>query len=139
MLLFPKSFKYKKLQKGIPTNKISNPLVLKDISTNSIKLISLTHGRIKSKQLTAVKFLIKKSIKKLGFVRFQIFPHKSITKKPAEIRMGKGKGSVDHWVCNIKVGVTICELNIKSKYRVRAFNALKKAQIRLPLLTKIVR
>jgi large subunit ribosomal protein L16 len=75
-------------------------------------------------------------MKKLGKVYFKIFPHNPITKKPLEIRMGKGKGNVDHWVYNSKIGVLLCE--IQTQHYIKAFKALKAAQHRLPIKTKIL-
>jgi len=65
----------------------------------------------------------------------KVFPHNQISKKPLEIRMGKGKGNVDHWVFNVKTGFTICE--VKTDFPLKAIKALKLAQIRLPIKTKI--
>ena len=96
MLSFPKASKYSKNQKGKSFNKVNNILLFKNIKFNSIRLVSLSSGRLKATQLSSVKMSITKNIKKLGKIYFVAFPHNPITKKPLEIRMGKGKGNVDH-------------------------------------------
>jgi len=137
MLFSPKSFKYKKHQKGSFSNKLSNLWLLKKKTNNCIKLISASHGRITTKQLIAVRFLIRKFIKKKGFLIFRIFPQKPVSKKSAGIRMGKGKGSFDFWAADIKAGVVICEILYKIVYKRRIIKILKRASLRLPLKTKI--
>ena len=136
MLLLPRSFKYKKMQKGKSFNKIDNIIKFKHIKFDTIKLIAVSHGRIYSKQINSIFFIMNKIIKKLGKVKLNLFPHNPITKKPNEIRMGKGKGNVNSWSFNLKLGFTICE--IYSTHSVLAFKALKMAQIRLPIKTKIL-
>lgn len=135
MRLLPRSFKYKKKQKGKSFNKIDSAVWFQNIKFNCIKLISCSHGRLSSQQFNSIQFSINKIMKRIGRVRFNIFPHTPITKKPIEVRMGKGKGNVDHWVFNCKVGFTLCE--IQTNFKSKAVLALKAAQIRLPIKTKI--
>jgi large subunit ribosomal protein L16 len=137
MLLLPRFFKYKKKQKGKAFNKIDNIIVFKTIKFNTIKLIAISHGRLYSNQINAVHFVINKIIKKLGKINLNLFPHNPITKKPIEVRMGKGKGNVDSWSFNVKPGFTICE--VQCNYLNIAHKALKMAQIRLPVKTKILK
>lgn len=135
MRLLPKSFKYKKQQKGKSFNKIDALVNFQNIKFDSIKLISSSHGRLSSQQFNSIRARINKAMKKIGRVWFNVFPHTPITKKPIEVRMGKGKGNVDHWVFNCKVGFTLCE--IQTSFKIKAISALKEAQIRLPIKTKI--
>lgn len=137
MLFTPKSMKFKKLQKGSFSNKLKNKWNLNIKTLTSIKLVSCSHGRLNVKQLTAIRFLIRKSIKKRGFIRFNVFPQKSISKKPSEIRMGKGKGNFFCWVADIKTGIIVCEIFVKSNFKRKILKLLKRAQIRLPIKTKI--
>jgi large subunit ribosomal protein L16 len=134
MLLLPRFFKYKKIQKGKAFNKIDNIIIFKNIKFDTIKLIATSHGRLYSKQINSISFIMNKIIKKLGKVKLNLFPHNPITKKPNEVRMGKGKGNVNSWGFNLKPGFTICE--IYSTDSVLALKALKMAQIRLPIKTK---
>jgi large subunit ribosomal protein L16 len=138
MLFSPKKFKYKKHQKGTLPNKLQ---VLENLSqqTKTVKLVATSFGSINSTQLVAIRFLIKKFIKKRGLVFFNLFPHRSVSKKPAEIRMGKGKGNFSHWVADVKRGTILCEIFFKLKYKRRVIKVLKRSQIRLPLSTKIKR
>jgi large subunit ribosomal protein L16 len=136
MLLLPRFFKYKKKQKGKVFNRIDNIIEFKSIHFNSIKLIALSHGRITAKQINSIYLTLNKSLKKIGIVKLNLFPQNPISKKPVEVRMGKGKGNVDHWVFNVKVGFIICE--IQTTFKNKVYSALKMAQIRLPIKTKIL-
>lgn len=136
MLLLPRFFKYNKIQKGKAFNKINNIISFKNIKFDTIKLIAISHGRLYSKQINSISFVMNKIIKKLGTIKLNVFPHNPITKKPNEVRMGKGKGSVSSWGFNLKPGFTICEIN--TNYFSLSYKALKMAQIRLPIKTKIL-
>lgn len=136
MLLFPRSFKYKKRQKGKNFNKIDNVITFKTIKFNTIKLVAISCGRLTAKQINSISLCINKLMKKIGQVHLNIFPHNPISKKPLEVRMGKGKGNVDHWVFNVKAGFNLCE--IKTNFLMQGCKALKLAQIRLPIKTKIL-
>ena len=136
MLLLPRNFKYKKMQKGKAFNKIDNIITFKNIKFDTIKLIAISHGRLYSKQINSIFFIMNKTIKKLGKVKLNLFPHNPITKKPNEVRMGKGKGNVNSWSFNLKSGFSICEIH--SSNLVLAIKSLKMAQIRLPIKTKIL-
>lgn len=94
MLFYPKNSKFKKQQKGNLPNRLNNLIILNRQNTfDSVKLVAASSGRISVKQLTAIRALIKKSIKKEGVLKIGLFPQTPITKKPAEVRMGKGKGA----------------------------------------------
>ena len=134
MLFTPKKFKFKKQQKRNNFNQICGNLNLK--VNNNLCLKAVSFGRITSKQLIAIRQTIKKNIKKVGKLTFHVFPQTPISKKPKEIRMGKGKGAVDHWISKIKTGQTICEIKTESSFK--GIKALKLASFRLSLKTKIV-
>jgi len=135
MLFIPKKIKFKKQQKKTNFNRIySNFYNLSSKNTFGLKAVSF--GRITSKQLISIRQTIKKNIKKVGKLTFHVFPQTPISKKPKEIRMGKGKGAVDHWICKIKTGQIICE--IKTESFLKGVKALKLASFRFPLKTKIV-
>jgi large subunit ribosomal protein L16 len=137
MLFSPRKSKFKKYQKGSLPNKIKNNILFKTKSAPSIKLVSANFGPIKIKQLLSIRLLIRKSIRKLGFLSFNVFPQKIISKKPAQIRMGKGKGSFSHWVVNVFTGFTICEVFCRNSAKKSLYLSLKKAQKRLPIKTII--
>lgn len=135
MRFVPRQTKYKKQQKGRNTNIITKVSDLNKLHFGFVGLKSKSSGRLTSKQLESVRQSINKIIKKSGRLVITVFPNTPITKKPIEVRMGKGKGSVNSWVAKVKSGVTICEIEI-SKISL-ALKALRLAQFRLPIKTKI--
>lgn len=96
MKFIPKKSKYKKQFKGALTNQLSKNICSNKIFVGKIGLKAIESGILNSSQFEAIRQSIKKIIKKAGRLIFVIFPHVPKTKKPLEIRMGKGKGSVDH-------------------------------------------
>ena len=96
MIFIPANSKYKKQQKGKAFNKIKSNVSLCRLKFGTIGLRSTSFGRLDSKQLNSFKKSITKIIKKRGKFILNIFPQTPITKKPLAIRMGKGKGFVDH-------------------------------------------
>jgi large subunit ribosomal protein L16 len=132
----PKKSKFKKQQKGRNLNRIKNVFSLNRLNFGSIGLVATTSGRITENQLESIKQNINKTVKKFGFLKINVFPQSPITKKPLEIRMGKGKGSVDHWVVKIPCGTIILE--IKTTLVDVGLKALKAAQFRFPIKTKIL-
>ncbi len=97
----------------------------------------LTSGRLKAKQIEASRRVISRTMKRLGKLWIRVFPHIPVTSKPAEVRMGKGKGSVDYWMCKMKPGHIIFEVGGVSAEV--AIEALKKAADKLPFKTKVVK
>ena len=98
-------------------------------------LKSLEKGQIKPNQIESVRKILSKEIKKFGKIWIRIFSTMIRTSKPAEVRMGKGKGSLDYWACLIRSGQVLFEIsNINITL---AFYLLKKASNKLPVLTKI--
>lgn len=137
MILFtPKKSKFTKQQKGRAFNKINKDLSLNPLKYGCIGLKALEAGRISSTQLLALRQTLNKHIKKKGRIFLNIFPHTPITNKPIKVRMGKGKGSVDHYVAKIQPGLLLCEIETAS------INLAKKALIlvqnKLPLKTKLI-
>lgn len=132
-MFIPKNFKFRKQQKGKFFNKIFSGCFKQQ--TNCLKLKTLGFGRLTSNQLKSLKQTINKIIKKRGRVVFKIFPQTPITKKPTEVRMGKGKGAFSHWVAKVQPGTTICY--IESEFVLLTRKALEYAKIRLPIKTKI--
>jgi len=135
MLFIPKQQKYKKQQKGKAFNKINKNFSLNYLKQGSFALKSVEFGRINSKQIASMYNSVNKVIKKNGKVFLKIFAQTPVSKKPIEIRMGKGKGNVNHWIAKIKAGVILCEIETNKKKL--AIKALQYAKLRLPLKTKI--
>ena len=134
-MFIPRQKKYKKQQKGNPLNKITSYLELNNLKFGSLGLKAIDFGRISSKQLESMYQSINKIVKKNGRIILKVFPQMPVSKKPIEVRMGKGKGNVDHWVSKIKAGSILCELETKNVSL--AIKALNLAKLRLPFKTKI--
>ena len=100
-------------------------------------LKALGKGRITAQQIEAARIAITRHVKRKGKIWIRIFPDKPITKKPAETRMGKGKGGVEYWVAPVKPGRILYEMEgVEEK---AALEALRLASYKLPIPTKIVR
>ena len=95
MLFVPKKSKFKKRQKGKRLNTINKIFTLNKLKYGKLGLKSIDSGHMTSKQITALRQTINKIIKKRGKLKINIFPNTQISKKPLEVRMGKGKGNVD--------------------------------------------
>jgi len=108
MALAPARTKYRKTQKG---SRAGNAKRGNTIAFGDYGLQSLTRGPMTGRQIEAARVTITRHLKRKGKVWIRVFPHKSVTKKPAETRMGKGKGSVDHYVAVIKPGAMLFELS----------------------------
>jgi large subunit ribosomal protein L16 len=132
-MLMPKRTKYRKVMKGRNRGKASNG---NQLSYGSIGLKALEHGRIDSRQIEAARISMTRKIKRTGKVWITVFPAKPLTAKPLETRMGKGKGSVDKWVMNIKPGRVCFEMAGVEEDLARA--ALTLAMHKLPFKTKII-
>jgi len=106
------------------------------ISFGSFALKSLEIGRITNRQLESARIAMTRYMKREGKVWIRIFPDKPITKKPQEVRMGKGKGPLDHWVAVVKPGKIMFEIDgVPSEI---AVEALRLAAQKLPVMTKTV-
>ena len=137
MLLSPRRFKYRKQQKGKSFNRVSiNSKDNKRLLFGSIGLKSLESGRLTAKQIQSVKQVINKKIKKIGRLKVNVFPQIPVSKKPVEVRMGKGKGNVDHWVFKVKAGTVLYEIETSSL--LISTKAFELSQRRLPIKTKII-
>lgn len=124
----PNFLKFPKSQKGGRLN----PAIKFDLlKYGEFGLVACQPAIILASQLLSVQLAIKRVIKKDGSLFFRIFPHLPVTKKPSEVRMGKGKGNVDHYVAKVQRGSIILE--IKSKNSPKALTALKVAKSKLPL------
>ena len=107
MPLMPKRVKYRKLQRGTRRGVATRGA---HIAFGEYGLKILENGWVKDIQIEAVRVTLARQLHKGGKLWIRIFPHKSITKKPAEVRMGKGKGDLDHWVSVVKRGTILFEL-----------------------------
>lgn len=136
MLFTPKKTKFRKQHKGRKFNIINKIETLETLSYGTVGLKVLETGRIKANHLAACRHCMNKIMKKAGQVNIKVIADTPISKKPIEIRMGKGKGAVDHWIAKVSSGTTIFEIETTTK--LLAIKALKAAQLKLPLNTKII-
>ena len=132
-MLMPKRVKYRRVQrgrmKGIATkgNKVSY---------GEFGLVAQECGWITANQIEAARVAMTRYIRRGGNVYIKIFPHKSVTKKPAEVRMGSGKGAPDHWVAVVKPGRVMFEISGVSEEAAR--EAIRLASHKLPIKCKFV-
>lgn len=133
MPLIPKRVKYRKMQRG----------TIKGISIRGSKLAfgrfglkALEHGWLTQRQIEAVRLTLTRCLKHGGKIWIRIFPDKPITKKPAESRMGKGKGEPDHWVAVVRPGRILFEL--EGIDITEAKKAMALAERKLPIQTRFV-
>ncbi len=132
-MLQPKRTKYRKQQKGRNRGLAHRGST---ISFGSFALKSLDAGRITNRQIEAARIAMTRYMKREGKVWIRIFPDKPITSKPAEVRMGKGKGALDHYVAVIKPGRILFEMD--GVPFETAKEALRLAAQKLPVQTKTI-
>lgn len=132
-MLQPKRTKYRKYQKGRIKGIKPNTTELK---FGRYGLKSLETGRITARTLEAVRRVLTRKFKRTGQIWIRIFPDISVSSKPAEVRMGKGKGSPEYWVCRIQKGQILFEMDGVSSQL--AQQAAILAYYKLPLKTKFV-
>lgn len=136
MALMPKRVKYRKLQKG---NRRGVATTGAELAFGEFGLKSLENGWLKNTQIEAARVILARQLHKGGKLWIRAFPDKSITKKPAEVRMGKGKGDLDHWVAVIKRGRILFELGgIPEEYARQCFRLVAyKLPMRAKFITRI--
>ena len=132
-MLSPAKVKYRKQQKG---KRRGEALRGHKVSFGDFGLIALEPGYITQRQIEAARIAMTRHVKRGGKIFIRIFPHKSITSKPAETRMGKGKGSPDGWVAKVKPGTVMYEM--KGVEKSIAKEAFRLAAHKLPLHSKFV-
>ncbi|WWP01569.1 MAG: 50S ribosomal protein L16 [Candidatus Dasytiphilus stammeri] len=127
-MLQPKRTKFRKMQKGRNRGLSNN-----QIEFGSFGLKAITRGQLTSRQIEAARRALNRAIKRQGKIWIRVFPDKPITKKPLEVRMGKGKGNVEYWVAVIQPGKIIYEMDGVNEDLAR--EAFKLASAKLPLKT----
>ncbi len=133
MLLMPKKVKYRKTQRGRMKGKAQRGSKL---SFGSFGLKALEPGWITNRQIEAARVTITRHVKRGGKIWICIFPDKPVTEKPAETRMGKGKGSPEQWVAGVKPGRILYEMEGVDESIAR--EAMRLASHKLPIATKFV-
>lgn len=132
-MLQPARTKFRKMHKGRMPGKAHRG---SDLTYGEYGLMSLQPGWITSRQIEAARIAMTRHIKRGGKIWIRVFPDKPITKKPAETRMGTGKGGVEYYVAVVKPGRILYEMEGMTPEV--ATTAMKLAQAKLPVLTKIV-
>ena len=132
-MLSPKKVKRRKIQKGRMKGMSARGNY---VTYGTYGLKAMEPGWITSRQIEAVRIIISRRIRKIGKMWIRVFPHKSITKKPAETRMGKGKGSPEYWVAVVKPGRILFEL--EGLDEMEAKEAFKQCGYKLPIKTKMI-
>jgi len=132
-MLQPARTKYRKMQKGRMPGKAYRG---NSLNYGSFGLMALQPGWLTSRQIEAGRIAMTRHVKRGGKIWIRVFPDKPITKKPAETRMGTGKGTVEYYVSVVKPGRILYEMDGTTEQV--ALEALKLAQAKLPVLTRIV-
>lgn len=132
-MLLPKRVKYRKAQKGKTRGIATRGNAL---NFGEFGLKALENGLIRANHLEACRVAIARKSHGAGKLWIKIFPSKPVTKKPAETRMGKGKGELDHWVCPVRRGKVIFEMSgIPEDFAKQIFRLIA---FKLPIRTKFV-
>ncbi|MBU6141326.1 MAG: 50S ribosomal protein L16 [Proteobacteria bacterium] len=134
-MLLPAKTKYRKAQKGgkkiLGTSSNGNSLKF-----GSFGLKAIEPSKLNSKQIESARKVITRYMKRAGKLWIMVFPHTPVTKKPAEVRMGSGKGGVEYYIAKIKPGRIVFEIDGIDQNLAEI--ALQKASAKLPFKSKIV-
>lgn len=133
-MLMPKKTKFRKVHRGRRTGLSKGALT---VAFGTYGLQAVEPAWVTAQQIEAIRITMSRSLKKAGSFYLRIFPDKPITKKPAETRMGKGKGGVEGWVAVVKRGRVLCEVGGIDE--VQAREVLKRVCYKLPMRTKFVK
>ena len=133
-MLMPKKIKFRKVQKGRKggLSKGARTLEFGEYGLMAVEAVWLT-----AQQIEALRVTITRKLKKTGQLFLRVFPDKPVTRKPAETRMGKGKGNVESWVSVVKRERIICE--ISGLDELSAKDVLRQAAYKLPMKVKMVK
>jgi large subunit ribosomal protein L16 len=131
-MLQPKRMKFRKMFKG-RNRGLANGT---EVSFGTFGLKAVGRGRLTARQIESARRAMTRHVKRQGQIWIRVFPDKPITSKPLEVRMGKGKGNVEYWVCQIQPGKVLYEMDGVSETLAREAFALASAK--LPLKTTFV-
>lgn len=126
-MLQPKRTKFRKVQKGRNRGSVHDM----NVGFGMFALKAIDHGSLTSRQIESARRAMTRAIKRQGKVWIRIFPDKPITKKPLEVRMGKGKGNVEYWVSLVQPGKILYEIDGVSEELAR--EAFRLASAKLPI------
>ena len=132
-MLEPKKIKFRRHHRG---NRRGMSMRGNHVSFGSYGLKAMEPGWVTARQIEASRIVISRVVRKVGKMWIRIFPDKPVTERPAETRMGKGKGALDHWVAVVKPGRVMFEVDGVTKEE--AEEAFRDAGHKLPIKTRIV-
>ena len=132
-MLEPKKVKFRRVHRG---NRRGMSMRGNYVTFGSYGLKAIEPGWVTARQIESSRIVISRIVRKVGKMWIRIFPDKPVTARPAETRMGKGKGALDHWVAVVKPGRILFEIDGVSKEE--ALQAFKDAGHKLPMKTKLV-
>jgi large subunit ribosomal protein L16 len=132
-MLSPKRTKYRKMQKGDLRGISARG---SDVSFGDFALQTLEPARITSRQIEAARMAITRHVKRAGKLWIRIFPHRPVTKKPLEVRMGGGKGGVEYWAADVLPGRVLYEISGVTEEVAR--EAFRLASHKLPVETRFL-
>lgn len=133
MVMMPKRVKYRKSQRG---TRRGIAVAGSGLAFGEFGLKALENGWFKNTQIESARVILARQLHRGGKLWIRVFPDKSITKKPAEVRMGKGKGELDCWVCVVKRGRVLFELGgVLEEYARQCFRLVA---YKLPFKTKFI-
>ena len=132
-MLEPKKVKFRRVHRG---NRRGMSMRGNYVTFGSYGLKAIEPGWVTARQIESSRIVISRIVRKIGKMWIRSFPDKPVTARPAETRMGKGKGALDHWVAVIKPGRILFEIDGVSKEE--AVQAFKDAGHKLPMKTKLV-
>jgi large subunit ribosomal protein L16 len=132
-MLMPKKTKYRKQMKGVMRGEATRGV---DIAFGQFGLKAESSERISSRQIESARRAMTRYIKRGGKIWIRIFPDTPITKKPAEVRMGSGKGSVDHYAAKVKTGTVMFEMDGVTEEIAK--EAMRLAAHKLPVATRFI-
>ena len=133
-MLLPKRVKYRKQMRGRMTGDTKGGDY---VAFGDFGMVAMEPAWIKSNQIEACRITMSRYFRRGGKIYIRIFPDKPVTKKPAEVRMGKGKGAVEYWVSVVKPGRIIFE--VANVTEAQAKEAFRLAGHKLPIKTKMVK
>lgn len=128
----PKKTKYRKIQRG----RMKGKAKACNVNFGEYGLVAVEPGWLTARQIEAARITMSRKTKKEGKLFLRVFPDKPITKKPAETRMGKGKGSPEFWVCVVKRGKVLFEVGELDEQRAK--QVLLSASYKLPMKTRFI-
>ena len=132
-MLEPKKVKFRRVHRG---NRRGMSMRGNFVTYGSYGLKAIEPGWVTARQIESSRIVISRIVRKIGKMWIRIFPDKPVTARPAETRMGKGKGSLDHWVALVKPGRILFEIDGVTKEE--AAQAFRDAGHKLPMKTKLV-